>query len=231
MMASAPATTTCVACGHREEGVAAFVEYSPGNIKLQRCAQCHGTIDKYVEYEDLLVATDVVLHKLAAHRHVLFNRERSNRRRVWAFAFNSLIEFYIRMYYLDECDVDAAAAARAAAASAGFYLASLLVGAAAVRLGQHSLGWSNAQPFSAEAFVDAVALGSAIKVLFVMMSIWTYPTRFLLVLRLLSLSCTALSMHAVLPDAHLAHACAIALIVSACQCLGGGLQLPRLLVL
>lgn len=55
-----------------------YIEYSPTNIRLTRCSKCGKVADKYVEYELLLVLTDVVLHKRPAVRHMLFNRLSEN---------------------------------------------------------------------------------------------------------------------------------------------------------
>ena len=52
------------------------------NIRLVRCSgnKCSGgkaqaqVADKYVEYEMILVLIDVILHRIPAFRHLLFNR-------------------------------------------------------------------------------------------------------------------------------------------------------------
>ena len=52
------------------------------NIRLVRCSgnKCSGgkaqaqVADKYVEYEMILVLIDVILHRVPAFRHLLFNR-------------------------------------------------------------------------------------------------------------------------------------------------------------
>ena len=49
-----------------------FVEYTAGNIKLTRC-KCGSVADKYVEYENILIAIDIILLRKAAYRHVLYN--------------------------------------------------------------------------------------------------------------------------------------------------------------
>jgi hypothetical protein len=55
-----------------------YVEYSPTNIRLTRCAKCGKVADKYVEYELILVLMDAILHKRPAVRHLLFNRLSDN---------------------------------------------------------------------------------------------------------------------------------------------------------
>jgi hypothetical protein len=51
-----------------------YVEYSPTNIRLTRCAKCGKVADKYIEYELLLVLLDAILHRKPAVRHLLYNR-------------------------------------------------------------------------------------------------------------------------------------------------------------
>ena len=44
------------------------------SVKLTRCPGCGLDVDPYVEREAMLIAFDIVLHRIAAYRHVLFNR-------------------------------------------------------------------------------------------------------------------------------------------------------------
>ena len=63
----------CVECG--EEVHSLYVEFSAGNIRLTRCEQCGSVSDKYIEYELILVAIDLTLHRKQAFRHLLYNRQ------------------------------------------------------------------------------------------------------------------------------------------------------------
>jgi hypothetical protein len=45
------------------------------SVKLTRCQECGLDVDPYVEREAMLIAFDVILHRLAAYRHALFNRD------------------------------------------------------------------------------------------------------------------------------------------------------------
>ncbi|CEM01022.1 unnamed protein product [Vitrella brassicaformis CCMP3155] len=62
----------CVECGAPVALI--YRVYSRGNISLQRCDECGAPADRYVEYQTLLVCIDILLHRQAAYRHVLFNR-------------------------------------------------------------------------------------------------------------------------------------------------------------
>ena len=35
--------------------------------------KCHENVDKYLEYDTVLIILDILLHKSQAYRHVLFN--------------------------------------------------------------------------------------------------------------------------------------------------------------
>ena len=45
------------------------------SVKLTRCPKCGRDVDPYVEREAMLIAFDVILHRLPAYRHTLFNRD------------------------------------------------------------------------------------------------------------------------------------------------------------
>mmetsp|Transcript_16261 Transcript_16261/g.35362 ORF Transcript_16261/g.35362 Transcript_16261/m.35362 type:complete len:364 (-) Transcript_16261:1767-2858(-) len=45
------------------------------SVKLTRCANCGNDVDPFVEREALLVSFDLILHRIAAYRHALFNRD------------------------------------------------------------------------------------------------------------------------------------------------------------
>lgn len=65
----------CVECGAAVLHL--YKEYSKGNIRLSICEKCNATVDKYVEYEVVLILIDLLLHKPQAYRHILFNRKPS----------------------------------------------------------------------------------------------------------------------------------------------------------
>lgn len=45
------------------------------SVKLTRCTKCGNDVDPFVEREALLVSFDLILHRIAAYRHTLFNRD------------------------------------------------------------------------------------------------------------------------------------------------------------
>ncbi|KAL2635098.1 hypothetical protein R1flu_006577 [Riccia fluitans] len=79
----------CVNCGKFVQSV--YVEYSPGNIRLSNCAYCEGTVDKYAEYEIMIIIIDAVLHKYEAFRHVFFNYPQLNRLNLQALIWKAAL--------------------------------------------------------------------------------------------------------------------------------------------
>jgi len=65
--------SVCVECGAQVPNL--YMEFSHENIKLTRCVACNQVADKYIEYELVLVVIDIILHRIQAYRHVLFNRD------------------------------------------------------------------------------------------------------------------------------------------------------------
>ena len=62
----------CVECGRDIKAL--YREFSRGNIWLSHCPHCGEIADKYVELEAHIVFIDLVLHRVQAYRHMLFNR-------------------------------------------------------------------------------------------------------------------------------------------------------------
>ncbi|KAL0883545.1 hypothetical protein ABMA27_015699 [Loxostege sticticalis] len=63
----------CVNCG--APAAALFKTYGPSVLKLTKCEECKGIVDKYIEYDPVIVMIDIVLMSREAQRHVLYNTE------------------------------------------------------------------------------------------------------------------------------------------------------------
>ncbi|XP_063380178.1 protein ARV1 [Cydia fagiglandana] len=63
----------CVNCG--EASAALYKTYGPSVLKLTKCDKCNGIVDKYIEYDPVIVMIDLVLVSKEAQRHVLYNTE------------------------------------------------------------------------------------------------------------------------------------------------------------
>ncbi len=68
--------TCCVECGARSHD-RLYKEYGSsshsGNIRLTHCQVCDAHLDKYLEYDPVLIVIDLILHKIEVYRHLLFN--------------------------------------------------------------------------------------------------------------------------------------------------------------
>ncbi|PZC80071.1 hypothetical protein B5X24_HaOG215412 [Helicoverpa armigera] len=63
----------CVNCG--EAASALYRTYGPSVLKLTKCEKCKGIVDKYIEYDPVIVMIDLVLMSREAQRHILYNTE------------------------------------------------------------------------------------------------------------------------------------------------------------
>lgn len=61
----------CVLCKH--PAVSTHSKYKGDYIKLLVCGQCHNVVDKYIEYDNVLLFLDILLLKPQAYRHFCYN--------------------------------------------------------------------------------------------------------------------------------------------------------------
>lgn len=89
------ACKVCVSCGAEQApGTQSVIYYSESSIALARCLQCKEYLDFYVEFEFLLILLDLMLHRVSAFRHVLFNRVIKNGVYVRAFILLLIIDMF-----------------------------------------------------------------------------------------------------------------------------------------
>jgi hypothetical protein len=62
----------CTACGAACQQT--VKDFGQGSFSLMRCSECGDVCDKFVEFELTLVVIELILHRVGAYRHVLFNR-------------------------------------------------------------------------------------------------------------------------------------------------------------
>ncbi|XP_064073877.1 protein ARV1 [Vanessa tameamea] len=63
----------CVNCGVGASAL--YKTYGPSVLKLTKCDSCKGVIDKYIEYDPVIVMIDLVLMSKEAQRHIIYNTE------------------------------------------------------------------------------------------------------------------------------------------------------------
>lgn len=61
----------CIHCGNHVREL--YKKYSSSVIKMRNCEHCHEIADKYIEFEPIIIAIDLVLLSRPAYRHVLYN--------------------------------------------------------------------------------------------------------------------------------------------------------------
>ena len=62
----------CVECGYENSHLCEQI--SPSVLKLSQCVHCDAVVDKYIEYDGVLVLLDMLLLNTNVYRHVVFNR-------------------------------------------------------------------------------------------------------------------------------------------------------------
>ncbi|XP_063078383.1 protein ARV1 [Engraulis encrasicolus] len=63
----------CIECN--EEASELHRDYSNGILKITICDSCKKPVDKYIEYDPVIILIDAILCKIQAFRHILFNIE------------------------------------------------------------------------------------------------------------------------------------------------------------
>lgn len=61
----------CIECG---TPAASAFEKLGNTVRLSRCKNCGEIVDKYVEYDSVLIALDLVLQKVSVYKHLFNNR-------------------------------------------------------------------------------------------------------------------------------------------------------------
>ena len=63
----------CIECGKEVENTSEI--FCGQFIRLTRCPHCSKTVDKYIEYDNILIFLNLLLQKKQVYRHILFNKE------------------------------------------------------------------------------------------------------------------------------------------------------------
>ena len=89
----------CVQCGTPAQTL--YKRFQNGIVKTSKCGTCTSNVDPYVEYDNVLILLDVLLHKTKAFRHLFFNRHYHIQWRL--FLLFALSDTYIRWQCLTQC--------------------------------------------------------------------------------------------------------------------------------
>jgi hypothetical protein len=68
----------CVECGRESADQELYRVFSGGTIQLSQCAHCHGFLDKYVEFDAVILLLDVLMLRVQSYRHLIFNHSISD---------------------------------------------------------------------------------------------------------------------------------------------------------
>lgn len=61
----------CINCSNKINEL--YKKYSSSVLKVINCSECNELADKYIEFEPIIIAIDLVLLSRPAQRHVLYN--------------------------------------------------------------------------------------------------------------------------------------------------------------
>ncbi|XP_066595344.1 protein ARV1 [Prorops nasuta] len=61
----------CINCEAESEEL--YRRYCPNVLKILKCGKCGQLVDKYIEYDPVIVLVDLILVKKCAYRHILYN--------------------------------------------------------------------------------------------------------------------------------------------------------------
>lgn len=61
----------CIMCRHPSSSL--YKKYGDNVIRLTQCSKCGEIVDKYIEYDIVLVVIDLILQYIGAYRHLLIN--------------------------------------------------------------------------------------------------------------------------------------------------------------
>ena len=198
MLDDAPLPFCCVECGCEDNGNTAYVQYSEGSIRLKRCVRCSQLVDKYIEFEWILIIIDIILFRVQAYRHVLRNVRVSTNRYLRLYVLGILMRSYIQLYILllenENAMISIEAALFAAVELIGLALAEQLVLIGALKA---LVAGVLKQPLSVSHILRAVIISNYSIVICVPMTIWEYPFSFVLVVELVVFFSTISALNAI----------------------------------
>ncbi|XP_059504712.1 protein ARV1 isoform X1 [Stegostoma tigrinum] len=88
----------CVECN--EEAQELHRDYSRGVIKITICKSCQKPVDKYIEYDPVIILIDAILCKVQAYRHIILNTKINIHWKLCIFCL--LCEAYLRWSQLQD---------------------------------------------------------------------------------------------------------------------------------
>ncbi|XP_059963677.1 protein ARV1 isoform X2 [Mesoplodon densirostris] len=96
--ASASCQYRCIECS--EEAKELYRDYSHGVLKITICKSCQKPVDKYIEYDPVIILINAILCRAQAYRHILFNTKINMHGKLFVFCL--LCEAYLRWWQLQD---------------------------------------------------------------------------------------------------------------------------------
>ncbi|XP_003215870.1 protein ARV1 [Anolis carolinensis] len=91
-----PRVYRCIECNQKAAEL--YKDYQRGVVRISICKSCQKPVDKYIEYDPVIILINAILCKAQAYRHILFNTEISIHGKLCIFCL--LCEAYLRWLQL-----------------------------------------------------------------------------------------------------------------------------------
>ncbi|XP_048223392.1 protein ARV1 isoform X1 [Perognathus longimembris pacificus] len=96
--ASACIRYRCIECNREAREL--YRDYSHGVLKITICKSCQKPVDKYIEYDPVIILINAILCKAQAYRHILFNTKINIHGKLCVFCL--LCDAYLRWRQLQD---------------------------------------------------------------------------------------------------------------------------------
>ncbi|KAG6932831.1 ARV1 -like protein, fatty acid homeostasis modulator, partial [Chelydra serpentina] len=93
-----PGGYRCVECNR--EAPELYRDYQRGVLRIAICKSCQKPVDKYIEYDPVIILINAILCKTQAYRHILFNTQINIHGKLCIFCL--LCEAYLRWLQLQD---------------------------------------------------------------------------------------------------------------------------------
>ncbi|KAM6365938.1 protein ARV1 isoform 2-T14 [Alca torda] len=88
----------CIECNR--EAAELYRDYQRGVLRISICKSCQKPVDKYIEYDPVIILINAILCKAQAYRHILFNTKINIHGKLCIFCL--LCEAYLRWLQLQD---------------------------------------------------------------------------------------------------------------------------------
>ncbi|XP_044276745.1 protein ARV1 [Varanus komodoensis] len=88
----------CIECNRKATEL--YKDYQRGVLRISICKSCQKPVDKYIEYDPVIILINAILCKTQAYRHILFNTKINIHGKLCIFCL--LCEAYLRWLQLQD---------------------------------------------------------------------------------------------------------------------------------